>query len=334
MAYSTGDTILDDEYNILATGNAAGSGDNGTANLNTLWGTGTGDYGYGETGSVISAVSAGGTITATQWETLVGRMETIAAHQGSSVTAVATITAGDTITALANFQTDVNTIWANRLNAAASGSAITSGGASSRTTAWAGTGGPQEVQTTQRVAFASAAAARYFFNGGGLVTMTFSRSGGTTNDKNTEWTDLCTKMGTVTLSGSNSHTVNSTSYTGTTQTGGAAGGTGSAKSTLDYHALTGSNQQLIVKYADTAPYTANYIKVEALASGANLDIHTAFQDDAADTGNPAYPTAGDSQILDVVNGTLTVTITAVPPSSTYLTGSPWGTPTLSTTEAL
>jgi len=44
MAYTTGHTILDDEYNIFATGNAAGTGDNGTANLNTLWGTGTTDW--------------------------------------------------------------------------------------------------------------------------------------------------------------------------------------------------------------------------------------------------------------------------------------------------
>jgi len=328
MAYSAGDTILDDEYNIFATGNAAGSGDNGTANLNTLWGTGTGDYGYGETGSVISAVSAGGTITATQWETLVGRMETIAAHQGSTVTAVSTITAGDTVTALANFQTDINTIWANRLNATASGSTITAGGASSRTTNWT-----TAVATTQRVAFASADAARYWFNAGGLITFTFSRSGGTANNKNTEWSDLCTKMGTITLSGSDSHTVNGTSYTGTTQTGGGAGGAGSAKSTLDYHALTGSNQQLIIKYADTAPYTANWIKIQALTSGSNLDFTITMQDDAADTGNPTYPTT-DQQILDQVDGTMTVTMTAVPPSATYATSANWGTPTLSTTEAL
>ena len=328
MAYSAGDTILDDEYNIFATGNAAGSGDNGTANLNTLWGTGTGDYGYGETGSVISAVSAGGTITATQWETLVGRMETIAAHQGSTVTAVSTITAGDTVTALANFQTDINTIWANRLNATASGSTITAGGASSRTTNWT-----TAVATTQRVAFASADAARYWFNAGGLITFTFARSGGTANDKNTEWSDLCTKMGTITLSGSASHTVAGTSYTGTTQTGGGAGGAGSSKSTLDFHALTGSLQQLIIKYADTAPYTANWIKIQALTSGSNLDFTITMQDDAADTGNPTYPTT-DQQILDQVDGTMTVTMTAVPPSATYATSANWGTPTLSTTEAL
>ena len=334
MAYTAGDTILDDEYNTFATGNADGSGSNGTQNLNTLWGTGTGDYGYGETGSVIAAVSAGATITATQWETLVGRMETIAAHQGTSVTAVATITAGDTIDAITTLSNDINTLWTNRMNAAASGTAITTGGTSTRTAQWAGTGGPQTVNTTQRVAFASAAAARYFFNGGGLVQLTFSRSGGTTHDKNAEWTDQCTKMGTITFSGSNSHFVAGVAYAGTTQTGGGAGGSGSAKSTLDYHDMTTSYQQLIVKYADTAPYTANYIKIEALADGANLDIKTTFQDDAADTGNPTHITEGDSQILDVVNGTLTVTMSVVPPSATYLTSAAWGTPTISTEDAL
>ena len=334
MAYTAGDTILDDEYNTFATGNAAGTGDNGTANLNTLWGTGTGDYGYGETGSVIAAVSAGATITATQWETLVGRMETIAAHQNTSVTAVATITAGDTIDAITTLSNDINTLWTSRMNAAASGTAITTGGASTRTAQWAGTGGPQTVNTTQQVAFASTAAAKYFFNAGGLVKLTFSRSGGTSHDKNAEWTDQCTKMGTIALSGSDSHSVAGQAYTGTTQIGGGAGGSGSAKGTLDYYDMTTSYQQLIVKYADTAPYTANYIKIEALANGANLDFKTTFQDDAADTGNPDHITEGDSQILDVVNGTLTATLTVVPPSATYLTGSPWGTPTISTTDAL
>lgn len=334
MAYSAGDTILDDEYNIFATGNAAGTGDNGTANLNTLWGTGTGDYGYGETGSVISAVSAGGTVTATQWETLVARMEAIAAHQGSSVTAVSTINAGDTVTALANFQTDINTIWSNRLNAAALGTPITSGGASSRSTAWAGQTGTQTIATTQRVAFASADAARYWFNAGGLITFTFARSGGTASDKNTEWADLATNMGTVTFSGSDSHTVAGTSYTGTTQTGGYAGGAGSAKSTLDFNALTASLQQLIIKYADSAPYTANYIKIQALTSGGNLDFTTSMVDDAADTANAAFPTGGNQQALDQVDGTMTVTMVAVPPSATYATSAAWGTPTLSTTEAL
>ena len=334
MAYQAGDPILDDEYNTFATGNAAGTGDNGTANLNTLWGTGTGDYGYGETGSVIAAVSAGATITATQWETLVGRMETIAAHTASTVTAVDTITAGDTIDAVTTLQADIVTIWGNRYDAAASGTAITSGGTATRTASWSGDGGAQSVNVIHQVAFASTNAARYFFNAGGLIKLTFSRSGGQVHPKNAEWTDLCTKMGTIALSGNDSHTVASQAYTGTTQIGGSAGGAGSAKSTLNFHELTSSFQQMIIKYADSSPYSANYIKLEALQSGANVQIRTTFQDDAADTGNPSYPTDPDSDELDIVDGTLVVTLTVIRPSSTYLTSAAWGTPTISITDAL
>ena len=39
MAYSAGDTILDDEYNTFATGNAAGTGDTSAASINTILGT-------------------------------------------------------------------------------------------------------------------------------------------------------------------------------------------------------------------------------------------------------------------------------------------------------
>jgi hypothetical protein len=330
MAYTAGDTILDDEYNTFVTGNAAGTGDNGVNNVNTLWGTGVTDKGYGETGSTLASVSAGSTITATQWDNFLSRIETIAAHQGSTVTAYSTLSAGDTITALSTVATDLATITTNRLNATASGSTVTTGGTSSRTASWTTT-----VNTTQRIAFASADALRYFFNAGGLVQMTYSRSGGTSSNKNTEWTDLCTKMGTITLSGSSSHTVNGTAYTGTTQTGGGAGGAGSSKSTIDAHALTGSLQQLIVKFADTAPYTANFIKIEALVSGANIDIKTTFTDDAADTGNPAFPAPGTNPAsLDIVDGTLSSNIQYVLPSATQLTTAAWGTPTLSTTEAL
>jgi hypothetical protein len=61
MAYTSGDTILDDHYNDFAT------------SVNAIWGTGTGDSGYGES-STVSAVSAGATITATQWTTLLARI--------------------------------------------------------------------------------------------------------------------------------------------------------------------------------------------------------------------------------------------------------------------
>ena len=332
MAYTAGDTILDDEYNVFVTGNADGSANHAVANVNSIWGTGDGDQGYGQTGT-LSAVSAGSSITATQWNNFLGRIETISAHQGSTVTDYSSLTTSDSIDALSTVATDLATIKANRLNAAALGSNVTAGGASSRSSAWAGQTGTQTVATTQTITFSSEAHMESFFNSGGLLNMTFARSGGTSNNKNTEWSNLCTDMGTVTLSGSDSHTVSSTSYTGTTQTGGAVGGTGSAKSTIDFHALTGSLQQLIIKYSDGAPYTANYIKVQASKSGAVLTLTTTMVDDAADTANPTHITVANPYLLDQVDGTLTVTAVAVLPSETYLTNT-WGTPTLATSEAL
>lgn len=326
MAYTAGDTILDDEYNTFVTGSANGTATHSVANVNSVWGTGSGDKGYGQT-STIASVSAGATITATQWNNFLGRIETLAAHQGSTVTDYTSLTTGDTIEAYTTVSTDLSTVYNNRFNCAAVGTAIT--GSSSTTATWT-----TSVNTTQQLAFSSADTLRYFFNAGGTVRLSFSRSGGTSNDKNTEWTDLCSRAGTVWFSGSASHTVAGQALTGTTKVGGNTGGTGSAVTNLDFHDMTSSFQQIFIQYADTAPYTANYIKVEALVSGANIQFRTTFVDDAADTGNPTYPLAGtNAASLDQVNGTLTVSVSAVPPATTYISNT-WGTPTWSTTEAL
>ncbi len=45
MTYSAGNTIIDDDYNIFATGNAAGTGDDSVANINSVWGAGSTEYG-------------------------------------------------------------------------------------------------------------------------------------------------------------------------------------------------------------------------------------------------------------------------------------------------
>ena len=55
MTYSSGSTILEGDYNTFAT------------DVNTIWGTGSGGDGYGQTNTV-AAVSQGATITATQWQ--------------------------------------------------------------------------------------------------------------------------------------------------------------------------------------------------------------------------------------------------------------------------
>ena len=69
MAYTSGDTILATHYNSFV------------SDFNTNWGTGSGDQGYGQS-NTLSTVSAGDTVTATQWSTLLARETTAATHQG------------------------------------------------------------------------------------------------------------------------------------------------------------------------------------------------------------------------------------------------------------
>ena len=109
MAYQSGDSILDDHYNIFVQGGAS-SVDHNTANVNTLWGAGTSDKGYGETGSTLSTVSAGSTITATQWANLLNRCTALANHQGTTLTSITTPSTGDTISAYTALSTNISTL--------------------------------------------------------------------------------------------------------------------------------------------------------------------------------------------------------------------------------
>lgn len=320
MAYSSGSVILDDDYNIFATGNAAGTGDNNTANINTVWGAGTGDKGYGQTNTV-SAVSAGSTITATQWATLLSRMTSIAAHQGTTITAISNPSAGDTIEAYAALSSNITSIFNNRNNAAANGADITANGTTTTTSSW-----DVSATTTKTITFGSADELRYFFNAGGMIRMSFSRSGGTVSDKNTEWTDLLDKTGTIVVTGAAaSKTIAAVAYTGTTKIGGGgtpttlATGTGSE----DY---TGTPVTIYKQFADTSPYTTNYIQIDASVSGAVITFSVTLQDDATDTVAPDGSGSGDA--LDVVDGTLTMTTVVRPPSTANLNENSWGTPAM------
>jgi hypothetical protein len=121
MAYSAGNTIIDDDYNIFATGNASGTPNNGVRNINTIWGSGSATYGYGQS-TTVAAVSAGSTITATQWATLLTRMTSIANHQGTSITAIGNPSAGTTISAYTALDSNITTLFGtSRLRAAGSG---------------------------------------------------------------------------------------------------------------------------------------------------------------------------------------------------------------------
>jgi hypothetical protein len=319
MTYSTGSVILSSDYNIFATGNAAGTGDNSVANVNTVWGVGNNDKGYGQTTlPVLTAVTVGATVTATQWSTMLSRISSAASHQSTSITPITSPVAGNTISAYAALSTNITSIYNNRLNCVSSGTSITSGGSVDRTTSWA-----SSVTYTQTITFSSGDAARYFFNAGGRVTLSYSRSGGSVNSQNTAIADLCTAVGTITITGgSGTATIASGSYTGTNKTGGS--GSPTIASTTGYYDLTTANVQVFTQSSSSYyGYEGNSLTINVKSNGT--------QGSNADTGSiiTVYTTIVKSGGLTTVDGTLNSTMTLIPSEGTYLTTTSWGTPTMS-----
>jgi hypothetical protein len=222
-------------------------------------------------------------------------------------------------------------ITTNRNNAAAVGTQYTSWtGTNSRTAATSGA--TWTLTFTNTVTFASAAAARYFFNGGGLIKLDVSKtSTGDLGDP--EWNDLAnTLCGDIYFSGvAASHTIAGTAYTGTTKTGGT-GTPNTLSTTTGFYALTpGAAATIIYKqFADTAPYTSNFIQ-HSVALNAAATVLTFTTLWSASDGDAI---TGGTAASGATPGTAPCTIcTYFPPSSTYLTTTSWGTPTVAATTA-
>ena len=308
MTYSAGNTIIDDDYNIFATGNASGSGDNNVANINTVWGSGTGDKGYGQS-STLPAVSAGNTVQATNWANLIARNTSLANHQGSSITAITQPSAGNTIEAYAALSSNITTTFNNRNNAAGSGSDSTVNSVS--TSGW-----NNSSTLSKTFTFSSENAKRYFFNAGGMIRLSWSRTGGTSSDQNTIWSNLLTAAGTLVLTGAAaSKTIAGTSYTGLTKIGGS--GTPTTLVTTEGAYALNSTPSLNFKQVPSSPYGANEIEVSYSTTSTVITIYTDLSDDYA----PPDPSSPDN-----VDGTLTQVSTIRYPSTTYLTDT-WGTVT-------
>lgn len=298
MAYTSGDTILDDHYNGFAT------------SVNALWGTGTGDRGYGES-TTVSAVSAGTTVTAAQWTTLLARMNSLASHQSSSITAITNPSAGGTISAFTALSGNIATLDTNRLNVHARQGLLSN--AASTTTNLTGT-----ITQTGNWSFGSENQARYFFNAGGRLSVSWSISGYTATLKANGWNTLLNgEAGT---------------YYIYAQTSGKSGGSGSPttnNTNLGFYDLTGSYQTAFKQLnaaGSYAAYTSNYVQLDLYKSGGTIYWRTYMVDAAADQ---VFDNAADTA-ADNVDGTKKTTFGQEAPSTTYV-GSNYGAVTLTVT---
>jgi len=323
MSYTSGGLIEATDYNGFASTTTNG-------NVNAIWGTGAGTYGYGQS-TTLSTVSAGGTVTATSWADLVNRISSIASHQGTTITARTAPVAGNTIAVLSAVATDLTNCYNNRNNAVSSGATISP----ATGTWWQATNTPNSVwtiTTTHTVTFANAAAARYFFNSGGLIKWDVAKTS-TGTEADTEWNDLAqTLTGTIYLSGANAaHTINGTSYTGTTKSGGTGVPT-TLNTTVGFYNLSTVASTLYDQYADSSPYTSDHIRLQAVVNDNTnptvLTFTTAWI-------NASSATPGSTEIITggVAGTGPTTVVNYVAPETTYIANT-WGAITISAATVL
>jgi hypothetical protein len=320
MTYSAGGLIEATDYNNFA------------GQVNNFWSTGSGDQGWGQT--AISAVSLGGVVTATNWATLVNNLSTSGAQTATTITSRSAPTTGTLVSILANVQTDITNISANRANAASSGAEVGyASGTTSKTAATSnGTQGAWQIQFTHTVTFPSADQARYFWNAGGRVRLQYGKSS-TGTDLDPDWNTFAGQPGSLYITGiAGAKTIAAVSYTGTTRIGGT-GGTQTILSTgTGWYALTGTLSNLFQLTNAAAPYTGEYILTQASATATALTLVTTwFQPAVSAAGTTTNISGGTEPALGAttITGTAPTTLcTFFPPSTAQGLSASWGTPSI------
>jgi len=267
-----GDLISESDYNTIRN------------KIINVMSTGSGNSGYGQT-TFSSSVSSGNTVTKAQWDALRYDLYNAIFHQTGSVPSITTVAVGDVIRYGAsnpNFQYDTlaNQATTNRFDLGVGQFVTDTLQNTTRSASWY-----SSVSCTAQVTFNTAEQARFFFNSGGKIRFSSSRTGGTSSQQNTAWSNVLATAGTQVFGG--------------------------ATPAINFFNLTSSYQQFYSLSA-ISPYSANQWKIEALCNVANNSAGTAnivtfritWVDNYVDTGPEVAPD-------DYVDGTLTINMDAV-----------------------
>ena len=241
MAYVAGDKILDDLYNTLVNSSSSPFG------YNHFAGTGSTIYGLGQTH--IATTSAGTTVQASQWNTLLTAIDNIANHTNDTVTARTQVSAGDTIAIKAALEADLATLAASVAlgcpNATALGTNAV--GTSTNAATW------NSTSTIERsVTFADADKMRHFFNAGGKIRIDPTCVTGIDGSKDTVFDDL-----TTTATGNLDIGAHASTRSGSGETLTTNG------LNLGFHELTTSYQTILKLTSDNSGYTSNTVEYQA-----------------------------------------------------------------------
>jgi hypothetical protein len=238
-------------------------------------------------------------VTATQWATLINKLNAVNTHQSGSGTGIAAPTAGSVITYLSTMQSSINSAYTNRASAATVGTTVTG-----TTNTFNSVNAAYNVAISQfvdtNVTFASAQQARYFFNAGGRINLVCSASslGGNTRSSS--------------LAGTINTLANLTVYNAS-----------NSSTAVGYRQLT-TSPQVVKTTTASAPYASAYSNIQLFsngldttsgANGASVVFRLYFY-------TPADDSYGGSAYIQV-----STRADITPPETVNLTNA-WGTPTV------
>ena len=289
MAYSAGDPILDDEYNVFVNSSSDPFGYNHFA--------GPGSTVYGLNQATISTVSAGDTIAASHWNSLFTGMDNIANHLNRSITS-SSVSAGDTIAIRSALISDLANLAAD---VAAGGVNVTALGTNAIGTSTNGATWNSTSTLERSVTFANNNTMRAFFNAGGSIRVDPATSGSVDGNKDTVFQELTAAVGNLDI-GAHATT---RSGTGETQT--------SFASSTGFHDLGTSYTSLLKLTSNNSGYTSDTVEISAkldaaIGSATVITIKMVSLDPAADTtytspntsGVPANPNEAPAMQLNII----------------------------------
>ena len=289
MAYSAGDPILDDEYNVFVNSSSDPFGYNHFA--------GPGSTVYGLNQATISTVSAGDTIAASHWNSLFTGMDNIANHLNRSITS-SSVSAGDTIAIRSALISDLANLAAD---VAAGGVNVTALGTNAIGTSTNGATWNSTSTLERSVTFANNNTMRAFFNAGGSIRVDPATSGSVDGNKDTVFEELTAAVGNLDI-GAHATT---RSGTGETQT--------SFASSTGFHDLGTSYTSLLKLTSNNSGYTSDTVEISAkldaaIGSATVITIKMVSLDPAADTtytsgntsGVPANPNEAPAMQLNII----------------------------------
>ena len=310
MTYASGGLIQATDFNGFA-GGALGA--NVSGQINSVWATGRGNNGYGQT--AVSNVSVGGTVTAASWASLINATNAARDHQtNGAFSNISVPTAGSTISFLSTLSGAITDSYTNRLTR---GVGTVSGSVLNKNIALSAAAGVSTSSSaTWTVTFASVDQARYFFNAGGqiyVVYNSFTNTGGTSRG---------TSIQTLAQTNFFSKTMNSNSFSAR---GGSGGTVVTDITTGGYYGQTITATERC-RINSTSYYTGDYINLNINTNG-TTGSYGANGNTITLTFGALSAATGSTQPADSINVTLSMQVAIFAPATTYLANS-WGTPTI------